>query len=341
MLFLLHGGLLVSLAGCGGAIQSLVPPAATSPVSSPAAVKSGPQLGYVWSERARTLRPVLGIAGSAQLGQTLVDGDVYTAGAASNLSGLALLEESDGTLDLMALPGGQPARLNATAAPGASLRFAPSGLAAVAFVPGTNTVTLLTGLPTSPKSATITLGQPISDAAVSDAGSIAAASVAAGSTTVRTVTAAGVTHVAATIGALGGLAFAGSGEDLVVADATANTVTLVHASTSAPSPLLLPDAGLLKTPVALGTSRDGRWAVVANGAEPSVVRIDVTARTAPQRFLCDCQPALVAPLSGTGVFRLTSADSGPAWIFDAAASTPRVLFIPASASALPTKAGGN
>ena len=52
------------------------------------------------------------------------------------------------------------------------------------------------------------------------------------------------------------------------------------------------------------------------------MRIDLTAQTAPQSFTCSCQPALVAQLSGTGVFRVTSADSGPAWMVDASASTP-------------------
>ena len=122
--------LLALLAGCGSSVQSLATPA-TSPVNPPAAVKSGPQLGYIWSDHAHTLRPVLGIPGSTQLGESVVTEGLYTAAAASNLSSLALLQESDGSLDLMTLPSGQPARLSASATPGATLRFAPSGLAAI------------------------------------------------------------------------------------------------------------------------------------------------------------------------------------------------------------------
>ncbi len=333
--------LLVPLLGCGATIGSLITPPAAGPSNPVAAVKSGPQLGYIWSDAARTLRPVLGIAGSAQLGQSLVAENVYVAAAASNLSGLALLQESDGALDLMALPAGQPVRLAASLTPGATLRFAPSGLCAIAFLPGEKTLTLLTDLLTSPKAVTVALPQSLSDAAASDAGSVAAALPDTAATTVRTISPSGASYLVATVTAMGGITFAGTGENLLVADAAANTLTLVRASTSTPSAALLPSGSFLKSPQGLGASYDGHWAVLTNAADSNIVLVDLTAQLAPQRFSCDCRPSMVAPLSGAGVFRITGADTGPAWIFEAAATTPRVLFIPASPSAAAAKAGSH
>lgn len=325
-----YGSFLASLLGCGSALQPLSSTPVATPTPSPAAVQSGPQLGYIWSDTTHTLRPVLGIPGSSQLGQSVIPANLYTAAAASNLTSLALLQEADGTLDLMALPSGQPTHLAAAVPPGAQLRFAPSGLNAIAFVPGTATITLLATLLATPQITTLTLPQPVSDAAVSDAAAIAAALPSATGTSIRTLTPTGTSTRAASVPTLAGLAFAGTTDNLLVA--TADTLTLIHSSTSAPSPTLLPTAGLLKSPLGLGVSHDGRWAILANPT--SVLRIDLTAQTAPRTLPCDCQPTLVAPLSGAAVFRLTSADAGPAWIVDAAAA--RVLFIPSST---PQKAG--
>jgi hypothetical protein len=55
---------------------------------------------------------------------------------------------------------------------------------------------------------------------------------------------------------------------------------------------------------AVAASLDGRWAVVANGGDPSAVRLDLSGVTAPLRIACACQPALLTPLMGNAVFSL-------------------------------------
>ena len=324
--------LTLPLAGCGSGIAGALPSATKTPTIAPSAVKSGPQLGYIWSEKARTLRPVLGIAGSSQLGQSVVPADLYIAAATSANSSLAILQESDGALDLMTLPTGEPVRLSATLAPTAQIRFSPTGNTAIAFVPGSSSVTLLAALSTTPKSSTVAFNAAVSDAAVSDAGTIASAVPQSSGSSVRTISATGAANTAGSVATLGGLSFVGSSDDLLLADATSNTVTLVRNSASAPAATQLPSASLLKTPQGIGATHDGHYAVLANTGNTSIVRVDLTAQTPAQSFPCNCQPALVAQLSGTGVFRVTGADSGPAWMIDASASTPRVLFIPASSS---------
>ena len=105
----LGAGSLVPLVGCGsGVVGSPVTTSTTTPTTIPSAVKSGPQLGYIWSDKTKTLRPVLGIPGSSQLGESVVPADLYLTAASSAVSNLAILQESDGVLDLMSLPTGSP-----------------------------------------------------------------------------------------------------------------------------------------------------------------------------------------------------------------------------------------
>jgi hypothetical protein len=328
---LLGAGILLPLTGCGSGIAGSLATTTAAPTTSPApsAVKTGPQLGYIWSDKNHTLRPVLGLPGSSQLGQSVVPADLYVAASSSAVSNLAILQESDGVLDLMTLPSGDPVRLSATLAPNAQIRFAPSGDNAIAFVSGSSSVTLFTTLGSSPKTQSVSFNSGITEAAVSDTGTVASAVQLSSGTTIRTMSLAGASNTAGSVATLGGLSFIGATDNLLFADAAGNSVTMVRNSTTSPAAAVLQSASLLKSPQGVGATHDGHYAVLANTGNTSIVRVDLTSQTAPQSFSCVCQPAFVAQLSGTGVFRVTSADSGPAWMFDASASTPRVLFIPA------------
>ena len=330
LLALSGGGLMLPLVGCGsGIIGSAVPASTPTTTVAPSAVQAGPQLGYIWSDKTQTLRPVLGVAGSSQLGASVVPADLYLTAASSAASNLAILQETDGVLDLMALPSGQPTRLAATLPTGVQIRFSPSGTVAIAFLRGATSVTLLSSLTGTPAATTVAFNAAISEAAVSDNKSVAAAL----GSSIRTLSATGTGNSATTVATLGGLAFNGTTDDLLVADATANSLTLVRNSVTAPALTVIQSANLLKSPQGVGASHDGRWAVLANSGDANIIRVDLTSQTAPQSFPCSCQPALIAQLSGQGVFRVTAADSGPAWMLDASAATPRVLFIPASTAA--------
>jgi hypothetical protein len=319
----------IALSGCGGSVVgSPVTGSSTPPVQSQNTVNAGPTLGYIWSDTAQTLRPILGVPGSTQLGQSVVPAGLYTHAATSALSRLALLEETDGSLDLMTLPGGQPVRLSVTI-PGAQLRFAPGGLAAIAFVPGSKTAMLLTGLSSTPANASISFPAPVAEAAVSDNGVIASALTQGSGFQIQTASATSTSTTVGAASGVGGLSFVPASSDLLFADSLANTLTLVHNNTAT----TLPSAGLLNAPAGIGASRDGHWAVLANTGDTNIVRVDLTSQSAPQSFPCACQPAFVTQLSGTGAFRVTAAESGPAWMFDASSVTPRVLFIPVRSAA--------
>ena len=69
--------------------------------------------------------------------------------------------------------------------------------------------------------------------------------------------------------------------------------------------------------------------MVANGGDPSAVRLDLSGTTPPLRIACTCQPAQLTPFMGNAVFSLLPLTASPNWAVDASAAAPRTVFIPA------------
>ena len=323
------------MSGCGsGLVTSL--PSGSGPSSPAVAVPKGPQLGYGWKADDRTLRPILGIPGSSQVGESVVPGAAYTAGAASAASGWALLVGEDGTVYRMAVPSGTATGLGITfSGNGIRIRFSPSGMDAVLFVPGSTVAVAVQDIGATPSARRIAAPAALTDLTISDAGMVVAAVPGA----VAVLPQSGGAQRVLTLAGAGSLCFAGSSDNLLVADAGANTLTLVRAVSSAPVPQAEASAGLLKVPAGVGISTDGRWAVAANGGESSVVRVDLTGASAPVRLPVSAQPTTVEPMQGNGVFRFEEVVAGfPVWYMDAAAVSPQVLFVPALPAPVPTSA---
>jgi hypothetical protein len=323
----LSGASLALLCGCGSGLGFSSTPPIGNP-TTPSATTNGPQLGYFWNAADSTLRPVLGIPGASQVGESVVPAGSYTAGAASSASAVAVLQKPDGSLDVMALPTGQPAHVSAATTTGAQIRFSPSGKSALVFTPGATSVVLISGLTATPSASSITTPFAIQEAALGDSGSFAIATGSSAGASIQMVGASGPATSVGSVGTLGGLAFA-SGDGLLFADASTNTLTLIRNASTAPAPAQVPTAALLMAPSGLGVSPNGQWVLVANSADPSTVRVDLTAQNAPLKIACSCTPALVATVAGTATFRVTAPGNGPIWAVDAAASTPRSFFIPA------------
>jgi hypothetical protein len=169
-------------------------------------------------------------------------------------------------------------------------------------------------------------------AAVSDAGTIALA-VESTPMAVGVLSAAGQYTSLAGVTALGGMSFMPGADDLLVADSGANTATLVRNASGSAASQVLAVAGLNR-PVAIAGSRDGRWAVIADGGDANVFRIDLTSGTAA-KLACACQPAMLAPLSGGNAFRLNALYGGPVWTVDLTSASGQLLFVPAIAKGTP------
>jgi hypothetical protein len=318
------------LCGCGSGVQEVASSSGAS--VPPTAIPQGPQLGYGWKADDQTLRPFLGIFGSSQIGESVAPAAAYVAAGSSAISSIALLVGADGRVYTMSLPSGTPAQTSVAAGAGSVVRFSPSGVTALVYVPGAQSAVLLTSLTTTPQIKQIQAGGPLLDIASSDSGTVAGLIQTSSGGSVNRLT--GTPRQLATLSGAGSLSFVGKGENLLAADASANALTLIQSVSTAPSATPVATGGLLKSPVAVGAALSGKWAVVANGGDSSVVRVDLSGATAPQRIASVAQPTVVQQLSGNGVFRFTDVSStGPVWIADITTQNPTMMFIPALASA--------
>jgi len=315
-----------ALAGCGNVVNSVVAGPSSSSSSASAAVSIGPQLGYLWDAADNTLRPVLGVPGSAQFGQAVTTAGAYVNGAASARSSMAVLQSASGAVSVMAVPAGGPQVLSGASVSGtAQIVFSPSGLNAVLYTPGAASLLLVTGLNTTAQAQSLTAPSGFLAATVSDSAQVAAAY---GSGPVSVALLTGNHGTVGSLTGFGGLSFLPGGSDILLADSGSGVVTVVRSAATAPAAQSFTSAAI-QSPLAVGGSADGRWAVVANGADASVVRIDLSGATQPLRIACACQPAQLLPMTGNAVFSLTPPGTVASWVADASATTPRTVFIPA------------
>ncbi len=316
---------LLAVGGCGSGLRSS---SSAGSLASPLAVSAAPKLGYAWNQKDKTLRPIVGVPGAAQFGESVTSAGTYEQGAADPTGSFAVLLGDSQSIYTMSLPSGAPVLLSAKAAATSQIIFSPQGTWAFVFPKGGTEGQLLTQLSGTSQSRSIAFTAPLADAVVSDAGTVAAAQQASSGVAVQVTATSGTTVSMPALKGLGGMSFIAGTEDLLLADAGANSLLRVRSASTSPASSVLATAGLLKSPVSIATSRTARWAVIANGGDASVVRVDLSGSTAAQRTVCACQPSLVSQLSGDGAFRLTALQDGPVWIGDASKPAFPVLFIP-------------
>jgi len=319
--------------GCGAGVSNLLPSVSTP--TSASNVPSGPILGYIFSPTDGTLRAMLGVRGSARVSTSIVPAGVYVAGDASTASNTALLEDENGSLFVFNLPLSQPTHLADGLPANVRIAFAPLGQTAVAYTPGSSNVTLISGLPGTPKAQSISLSgsSQLLSATVSDAGTIVVASQGS-STQVGTLSANGQFSRLASITSAPSFSFLTSSDDMLLADGGANTLSLIHAVSASPSVQPLGVTGL-NNPVAVSASHDKHWAAVANGSDANVLRVDLSTGTPVAKLTCVCQPSQVSSLAGNAVFRVNSLGTGPVWTVDFSGTTPQLFFVPAIGQTTP------
>ena len=322
----------VTLVGCGSGVVTSTLPGAAMPA---AGVPAGAMLGYVFSPVDGTLRAILGVSGSARMSASVVPHGVYVAGEASVASGTGLLEDAGGSLFVLSLPGSLPVHVADHLPAPARVAFAPSGQIAVAYASGSSALWLISGLPSAPQVQTIHIaaGYAPNAAVVSDAGTIVIAE-GSGPVAVETLSMNGATVPLLQVGTSGGMSFLAGADTLLLADQAANTATVLEHVSSGAAIRPLSAVGL-HAPVSIAGSRDGHWAVAANGGDAAVVRMDLIGGTAAVKMLCACQPAQMLPLQGGAAFRLNGLYNGPVWTVDVTGSDPQLLFIPGIPAATP------
>lgn len=318
------GMLLVS--GCGTGTSSLAGKGpGNSNTPSGTKISTGAQLGLIWNSGDSTLRTLVGVPGSTQLGPALFPVGAYAAGAFAPLSQTALLIDPKGNLQVMTLPSLVPSTVAQSVTTASVIAFAPRGGYAAVFAPGAASVLMITGLPQAPAVSTVSAVTAIQAAAVSDAGTLLLATGGNSGVTITSISAGGVRSTLASLAGYGGMSFVAGSEDSLIADAVANTLVRYHSGAAS---ILATHANGLNQPFAVAASQDGHWAVAADQADSSILRIDLTGVTAPAQITCACAPTQLSELTGNAVFELAAPAATPGWMLEADGPTSRVLFIP-------------
>ena len=307
---------------------------------------SGPSLGLAHDPAAQVLRPLWGIAGAATQGQPLDLGASVVAAAVSAEPGIALtaLASADrlvqvrlaaGELTLTGVDGSYP---NAR-----RLAYSPNGRIAVALYDEPRAIQVI-DFSVEPVAISRTLDMPalsstVVSVGVSDAGVVAVGTVPAeGDADSRPAVMVWVAGAASPVPLdewvyPAALAFSGQGQ-LVVADRDARTVTMIRDAGGANERAVLAAADQgIREPLGIRFTRNDRRLLVANGSDRSIIVVDLEGEAPATTVLeCACAPAMVEPLNGPLLFRLSNAPDGPLWMLEIDPAEPRVLFVPPAGS---------
>jgi hypothetical protein len=324
-----------NLAACGSTRMSTSPISGGQPVTASKDAASGPLLGAWWDPNNNGLRTIYGVAGTAYQGAPAFADGSFSGGAACMRQRIALLTTSSGSVYSVALPQGQPLEVSSSGIRNASIVFSPSCTAALVYAPGGSAVLLLQGLLSTPTGTQMNLPAANSAAAIADSGAILIALPAANGTAIQLLAGgASAPQLVTVLGRFGGMTFLPGVDAALFADASANTVIEASHLTSKLSLATLAGATEgISQPTAVAVSADGHLAAVANAGGSSVIRLDLSGKSAPVKTTCQCSPTELLPLAGNFAFRLNEPGSGTVWAFDGNGTSPRVVFIPTDQAA--------
>ncbi|HEX4322355.1 MAG TPA: hypothetical protein VHZ52_15695 [Acidobacteriaceae bacterium] len=311
-------------------------PLGGTPVAVSSNAASGPLLGAWWDSNHKGLRTVYGVAGAAHQGAPAFSDGPYSGGAACMRKNLALLTAQSGAVYSVALPQGQPVEVSSNGIPKASIVFSPSCTTSLMYVPGGSTALLVQGLLSTPTATSVTFPAGNTAAAVADSGSIlVAVSTANGASSIQLLTSGTNSLLPVSVLAkFGGMTFLPDVDAALLADASANTVVEAsHLTSSISLTPLAAAADGVSQPMAVAVSADGQLAAIANNNGASVLRLDLSGKSAPMKTICHCSPTELEPLAGNFAFRLNEPGSGTVWAFDGNNTLPRVVFIPTDQAA--------
>jgi len=299
---------------------------------------SGPLAGFVFDHSAQVLRPVQGVPGASLLGDGVNFGLPVSAVYVAPRQDSAVVVGVDQSLHLFLLNGGTPTEVSLGGISGVPDRvvFSPSGTAAALVSPGSARV--FTGLPGSPTlSGSIRVEGAVLQVTTGAHGALSVApamalsddgtyllTVAEGS--VRLLSVNGQDRKLMPVAASALVTFAAGNHDAAVMDPVSGLSLIRDAAGNAGSQVLAtPDDGLA-SPVGVAFTQDEKTIYVASAKAQSVAAFDIAAagRTA---IGCSCTPATLVPMGN--VFRLTELTTGPVWLLDGTAATPRTVFVPA------------
>jgi hypothetical protein len=293
----------------------------------------GPRLGLVFDPSARTLRPIVGIAGSSTMGDALPLGVPLESAIVSPSQDYALaMVGKDSEVRLVRVGPSNIAHVKVLLGPAPApdrIAISPSGASAAFYYHSSAHITVMTGFPVAPHiSARMALNRVSSPTALAVADDGAVVLAGAGNA-VFAITEAAEIPVTSTLGSVASLAFI-TGHDGLIADGAKNEVHLLRGAAGEGALSLLAGPGQqIAGPVSVAASSDGRQAFVANAATGAVVILDLATGAPAASISCHCQLTGLDRLANGSLFRLNEVSQHPLWLLDASPTrAARVMFIP-------------
>jgi len=298
-------------------------------------VVGGPSLGWVFDERLKVFRSMVGPVGTASLSKAVELPLEVLWGAPS---------PRQDYLFVLSAPDGQAVVLNPTtgrwvARPVAGslsrpdrVVLSPGGEAAVLYYRQGHKVQAVVGLPQAPRvSAEFDIGgigEAAAELAVSDDG--AALLVWAqeeDSGKLFLFRAGDAPRLLTAMGPQGAVSFLRRSRDAVLADRRRHELVLLRDVTGAAQRVVLAgEAEGISEPVAIGVSADNQWVVAANAGAATIAVADLKGYSL-RLVACQCEPTSLHPMNRNFLFRLVGSSSDPVLLIDAGGPVPRVLVV--------------
>lgn len=302
---------------------------------------AGPISGYVFDRTAHVLRPVMGIAGAAVLGDGIDFGLPVAAVYVSPHQDSAIVVGADRSLHLFKIGAGAVSEVPVNGLSGLpdGVVFSPAGSAAAIYAAGR--VQIVAGLPDSPALSGVLDARASQDPsaltvrphphrlmateafAVSDDGKLL---LVASDSGVRVMQAAGgeQTLMESAGGAM--IAFAPGSHDAVVAHPNGAGLIVLRDAGGAATQQPIAAAADIASANGIAFSTDAGKLYVARSTG-GVAVFDVATKNRTD-VTCDCVPFGLVPMGS--LFRLNELGSGPLWLLDPGqAGQPRIVFVPA------------
>lgn len=289
---------------------------------------AGPISGFIFDRQSHAIRPMIGVAGSSFLGQSVVPG---VDAAAISPDGAAALITTGGKLCLVTqLQSLTPSVAAIDGALGDADLFAWEGSNAAVYSSASGRAQLIRDL----------AGTPTADAAISLAGLPGRATALALASSrllvgVADEAAGGVYLIAPDaapqllVSAANPVAISATNQTLYVADRDRQQIWEVRNFTREATPMLFADeASGIQTPAAVRVSTDRQRLFVANAGDNSIEVFDVDTRSATGRIALDFAPTALDLLGQQSLLLLNSGSDGQPFYVLTGSTEPAVYFVP-------------
>lgn len=308
-------------------------------VDTPPNGLAGPVIGYVFDGNARTVRPINGIPGSSSLGDSLALPFPVAAASFSPRANFGVVSEDlpDGHVYVLQNLGGALRIDTIEATIGGVDRIVLSADATVAALLSRSgrQLQILRGLPDSPVagppldlsslSGTITaigINRTGSDIAIATTGDYGALYLASPDPQIAP-------HLIGNFGSPSALVFVNNDQDIVVADAALNELTLIRdVGGHAESFWIAGERDGISAPNGLGISVDGHKLFIADAGSRTVDVWDFATQTIEASFPLDGAPTRLIPLQGFSIYLLNEPGDHPLLLLRDAGGERATYFVP-------------